>query len=301
MHCRPLYIWILLLFVTKVYTQDIEPRRWTPLPLKSNIVGFGYGYTEGHIAFDPVVEIENAGIKQNALALQYVRPFKLGKKLARLDVLIPYAIAHWDGLLNGIPASVNRSGFADPRLRLSVNIIGPSAMEPKELHEFLVAHPVFTVIGVSLAVSFPIGEYYNDKLLNLGQNRFIFRPQAGFTHTWGNWSYELTGSVFIYTNNNDFFNASVRKQDPVFAMQTHLIRRFNNNIWGSLSLGTGLAGQSIINNQPKDEQENIMGALSIGFPILKQQGFKLVYIRSQTLTDVGGDTNTFGAVWSIIF
>lgn len=301
MHCRPLYIWILLLFVTKVYTQDIEPRRWTPLPLKSNIVGFGYGYTEGHIAFDPVVEIENAGIKQNALALQYVRPFKLGKKLARLDVLIPYAIAHWDGLLNGIPASVNRSGFADPRLRLSVNIIGPSAMEPKELHEFLVAHPVFTVIGVSLAVSFPIGEYYNDKLLNLGQNRFIFRPQAGFTHTWGNWSYELTGSVFIYTNNNDFFNASVRKQDPVFAMQTHLIRRFNNNIWGSLSLGTGLAGQSIINNQPIDEQENIMGALSIGFPILKQQGFKLVYIRSQTLTDVGGDTNTFGAVWSIIF
>lgn len=301
MHCQPLYIWILLLFVTKVYTQDIEPRRWTPLPLKSNIVGFGYGYTEGHIAFDPVVEIENAGIKQNALALQYVRPFKLGKKLARLDVLIPYAIAHWDGLLNGIPASVNRSGFADPRLRLSVNIIGPSAMEPKELHEFLVAHPVFTVIGVSLAVSFPIGEYYNDKLLNLGQNRFIFRPQAGFTHTWGNWSYELTGSVFIYTNNNDFFNASVRKQDPVFAMQTHLIRRFNNNIWGSLSLGTGLAGQSIINNQPKDEQENIMGALSIGFPILKQQGFKLVYIRSQTLTDVGGDTNTFGAVWSIIF
>lgn len=301
MHCRPLYIWILLLFVTKVYTQDIEPRRWTPLPIKSNIVGFGYGYTEGHIAFDPVVEIENAAIKQNALALQYVRPFKLGKKLARLDVLIPYAIAHWDGLLNGIPASVNRSGFADPRLRLSVNIIGPSAMEPKELHEFLVAHPVFTVIGVSLAVSFPIGEYYNDKLLNLGQNRFIFRPQAGFTHTWGNWSYELTGSVFIYTNNNDFFNASVRKQDPVFAMQTHLIRRFNNNIWGSLSLGTGLAGQSIINNQPKDEQENIMGALSIGFPILKQQGFKLVYIRSQTLTDVGGDTNTFGAVWSIIF
>jgi len=297
-----LILCLLSLFSSKVFAQDIEPRRWTPLPLKSNFVGVGYGYTNGKIFFDPVLHVEDATVEGNALAISYVRPFKIGKKLARFDVLIPYTIVRWEGTLGGVPASTSRNGFADPRLRLSVNFIGPSAMEAKELQEYMIAHPVHTVVGASLAVSLPLGQYYNDKLLNLGQNRFVFRPQVGFVHNWRKWSYELTGSLFIYTDNNDFFNGSTRKQDPVFAFQTHLIRRFKPGIWGSLSLGSGLAGQSIVDNQPKkDKQENLMGAISFGVPIMKKQAVKIVYVRSQTLSDVGGDTNSVSASWSASF
>lgn len=301
MHCPKLYIGILLLSVLNTVAQDIEPRRWTPLPLHMNYLGVGYGYSNGKIFFDPVMEIEDASVEGSAIVVQYVRPFKLGKKLARVDVSIPYTFATWEGLLGGSYTAVHRNGFSDPRLRLSLNILGPGALEAKELRDYIIAHPVHTIVGVSFAVTFPLGQYYDDKLLNLGQNRFTFRPQAGLTHNWRNWSYELTGSVFLYSSNNDFFNNSKRKQDPVFALQTHLIRRFNKGMWGSVSFGTGLAGQSLINNQPKDEQENFMGALSFGFPVFKKQAVKLVYLRSQTLTDVGGDTNSFGLVWSTAF
>jgi hypothetical protein len=297
-----LIICALSLFNFKTFAQDVEPRRWTSLPLKSNIIGVGYAYTSGKILFDPVVHIEDAKVNVNTFAIQYVRPFKLGNKLARVDVLLPYSIAQWEGLLGGIPQATSRNGLADPRLRLSVNFIGPSAMEANELQEYMVSHPVHTVVGASLSVTFPLGQYYEDKLLNLGQNRFVFRPQVGFVHTWRKWSYELTGSVFLYTNNNDFFNGKTRKQDPVFALQTHLVRRFKPGIWGSLSFGTGLAGQSIVNNQPNnDNQENILAGLSFAFPIMKQQSLKLVYIRSQTLTKIGGDTNTLNASWSVLF
>ncbi|MDN3723544.1 transporter [Aequorivita sp. SDUM287046] len=286
----------------KGYAQDVEPRRWTPLPLKTNVIGIGYVYTEGKIAFDPVIHIEDATVAVNTFAIQYVRPFKLGHKLARVDVLLPYAFAHWKGLLDGLTAEVSRNGFADPRLRLSLNFLGPPAMEAKELQEYLLVHPTHTVVGASLSITFPLGQYYDDKLLNLGQNRFVFRPQIGFVHTWNKWSYELTGSVFFFTDNNEFFNGKKREQDPVFALQTHLVRKFKPTMWASLSLGTGLAGQSIVNNIPhNDDQENILAGVSFAMPIMKMQSLKVVYVRSQTLTNIGADTNSISAVWSTIF
>lgn len=282
--------------------QDIEPRRWTPLPLKNNFIGAGYVYTNGKIFFDPVLDVKDATIDVSTFVVDYVRPFKIGNKLARFDLRVPYTIARWEGLLGDSPTSVKRHGFSDPRLRLSVNILGPQAMDLKEMQDYLSTHSVYSVVGVSLAVTLPLGQYYNDKLLNLGQNRFVFRPQVGFVHNWRQWSYELTGSLYLFTNNNDFYNGGTRKQDPIFAMQTHLIRRFKHGLWGSLSLGSGLLGESLVNQQPnRDKREDILGALSFGFPIVNRQALKLVYMRSQTLNEIGGDTDSFGIVWSASF
>lgn len=235
-----------LLFFTgaTACAQDIEPRRWTPLPLKNNFIGAGYVHTSGKIFFDPVLDVEDASIEVNTFIIDYVRPFHIGNKLARFDARLPYTTARWDGLLGGTPTSVTRHGFSDPRLRLSVHLLGPEAMDLAKMQDYMSAHSVYTVVGVSLAVTLPLGQYYNDKLLNLGQNRFVFRPQVGFVHNWRRWSYELTGSLYLFTNNNDFYNGGTRRQDPIFAMQTHLIYRFNHGIWSSVSLGSGLLGES---------------------------------------------------------
>ncbi len=289
-------------FCSKAVSQDIEPRRWTALPLKTNFIGVGYSYTNGKIFFDPVLDVENASVDVNNIVIEYIRPFRIGKKQGRMDVRVPYSIARWEGDLSGNPTSVKRNGFSDPRIRLSVNLLGPSAMEPKEMRDYLMTHPVYTIVGVSLSVTMPFGQYYNDKLLNLGQNRFVFRPQAGFVHSWRNWSYELTASLYLFTDNNDFFNGGTREQNPVFAMQTHLIRRFDHGLWASLSLGTGMLGESLVNNQPnRDDREDLLLALSSGLSITAKQALKVVYMRTQTLNDIGGDTDTFAIIWSSAF
>lgn len=296
------FIVIASLFGNDIFAQDIEPRRWTPMPLGIHILGAGYGYIDGDIVFDPLLQAEDVTLKVNFFILQYVQPFKLGNKLARLDVLIPYSKARWDGLLAGIPATATRNGFADPRLRFSLNLIGPNAIGTKEMMEYMSSHPVNTIVGVSFAITFPLGQYFEDKLLNLGHNRFIFRPQIGMVHNWGHWSYELTSSVFIFTNNNDFSNGKMKKQDPIFAFQTHLIRRFNNKIWTSFSLGYGLGGQSLVNKQPvNDERGDILGSLSLGFPLMKKQAVKIAYIRSETVKNIGADTNSLVIAWSTVF
>jgi len=296
-------IFVLFLSVfSQTNAQDIEPRRWSTMPLGTHVIGAGYVYTNGNILFDPVLEAEDVTVDIHGFAAVYVQPFKIGKKLGRLDFLLPFATARWDGLLSGEATTIKRHGLSDPRIRVSVNLIGPNAMGPKEMMQYIKEHPVNTIFGASIAITLPLGQYDETKLLNLGRNRFVIRPQIGMVHNWGLWSYELTGSVFIYTNNNNFFNDQVRKQDPVLALQTHLIRRFSNKMWVSLSGGYGLGGQSIVNRQPKDDEHgDFLWSLSFGSPISKNQAIKLNFIRYETTRDVGSNTNTIGISWSKLF
>jgi hypothetical protein len=296
-----LFLLLTLMFSgTKSFSQDVEPRRWSTLPLGIHIMGAGYGHTSGEIFFDPVLQAEDVTVKANAFIVQYVRPFKLGNKLARVDVYIPYSIAKWNGLVQGVPTTVKRDGFADPRLRLSVNFIGPKAMNPKELLEYFKTHPTYTTVGASIAVSLPLGQYFEDKILNLGQNRLVFRPQVGMLHNWNNWSFELSSSVFFFTQNPNFISGNQRKQKPIFAVQTHLIKKFKSKLWASISTGYGTGGRSIVNEASNEDQRgNFLASFSLGMPITKKQSVKAAFITSQTLKDIGSDTNSFALGWSI--
>ncbi|MCJ7468428.1 MAG: transporter [Maribacter sp.] len=288
--------------MNSTHSQDIEPRRWTPLPIGTNAVGIGYANSFGDIIFDPVLKVEDAVVNINSFIASYMYSFRFLDKTARVDVVVPFNIAHWEGLLNGAPASVDRNGFTDPRIRLSLNLFGVPSGTRKEIMEYLAEHPVNTSLGVSLAVTLPLGQYFEEKLLNLGQNRFVISPQTGVVHRWATWSYEFTASAIFYTPNPNFTSGKERKQKATMALQTHLIKNFKNSYWASVSAGYGLGGQSVINRQPNaDERSDVQGALSFGFTIIKTQAVKLVYIRSETLKDIGANTNTLVAAWSIIF
>ena len=65
--------WMLL--IEHAYAQDIEPRRWTPLPAGTNGVGVGYGRTVGDVFLDPLLQIENGEVDVDTLAVSYVRSF----------------------------------------------------------------------------------------------------------------------------------------------------------------------------------------------------------------------------------
>lgn len=284
------------------FSQEIEPRRWSSLPLGTNVVGVGYAHTFGDIFLDPLLQAEDVSVTVNTFAASYVRPFKLANKLARVDVTLPYAFAHWEGLLEGEPKTVDRNGFIDPRIRFSVNLLGPPPSHPKELQEYYKENPVNTTLGLSISVTLPLGQYYNDKLLNLGQNQFVYVSQIGVVHNWNRWSYEFTGSTVFYGDNPDFFGGKKKKQDPTLAFQTHLIRKFKPGYWASISASYGLGGQSVVNRQPNaDNRQDLQGAISIGVPLSKYQGIKLAYVRSETLRDIGSNLNVLILGWSVAF
>ena len=127
--CAGLY-WLAALNIS--FAGDLEPRRWSHLPVDTNFAGIGYIHTDGDIGFDPILKIEEATVEADTAVVSYLRSFDLLGNTARFDIRLPYQHAHWEGLLDGSPASATREGLADPRFRLSINFIGAPALKGKE-------------------------------------------------------------------------------------------------------------------------------------------------------------------------
>jgi hypothetical protein len=282
-------------------SQDIEPRRWTPLPVGTNFASVGYLHRDGDIFFDPVLRIEDAKLNTKSTIFSFLHAFDLLSKLARFDVRLPHMSTRWEGLLNGEPASTGRTGLGDPRLRLSINFLGPPALGPQELREYRAAHPIDTIAGAAVAVTLPLGDYERDKLLNLGHNRFAIRPQLGVVHTRGPWSYELTGSVFFYTDNDDFVGAK-REQAPLFTAQGHLIYNSPRGWWTSISAAYDEGGESRIDGvRSNDRRRDLLYGISAGLAVNKKSSLKLAYVASRTREDLGSDTDNLALALSIRF
>jgi hypothetical protein len=300
---RSFFAICLTLFIVRAgQTQDLEPRRWTPVPLDLQVVGLGYGYTSADILFDPVLLVEDTKMKMHFAAASYVTSFRIADKLARFDVTLPWASAEWEGLLNSEPTSVRRVGILDPRFRVSINLSGTPAVNAKEMRTYLANKESNTVVGAALSLTVPLGEYSSDKLINFGENRYTIRPQIGVVHTVGSWSYELTGSIFFYTNNNDFFGNTTRRQKPLYTLQTHIIYEFNAGKWLSVSAGYGVGGQSSVDRQEKDDKHHtLLSSLSFGMPLSRTQAIKVVYLYGQTNVNTGANYNSLLFAFSHVF
>jgi hypothetical protein len=283
-------------------SQELEPRRWAHLPIGMNFIGLGSDFRSGDINFDPALRIEDAEFEVAGVGLGYIRSFDLLGKSARIDVSLPYAAGRWQGLLDGEPASVRRRGFADARMRLSVNLIGAPVLKGPAYAQFRAENPVNTTVGVALGVILPTGEYREDRLINLGQNRWALWPQIGVLHQRKRWEFELTGSVGMFGDNDEFFQGTKREQDPLWFVQGHIIYTFRPGLWSSLSGGFGHGGRSVVDGMPKgDDSRSGYWKLSMGVPIDRRQGLNFSIATVHTNTRFDADYLRFAVNWSLMF
>lgn len=273
--------------------QDIEPRRWSHLPIGSNFGGVAYAHTEGAISFNPVLGIEDGEFDLNTAGFKYIHAFEILGKSARIDLAQTYQSGSWSGLVNGVSTTVERNGWADSTLRIAVNLYGAPPLSGQEFVDYRKATYCETIVGMGLAATFPTGQYYEDKLINLGSNRFSFTPQLGVIHTRGKWSMELSSSVSFYTDNDEFFNGVKHEEDSYLIGQGHLIYTFMPGLWLGASVGYGYGGESTINEVPADDLKGNLGwGLSAGIPVNRNFGFKIAYIGIRTREDTGSDNDT---------
>ncbi len=273
--------------------QELEVRRWNQLPIDQNFFTANYAHATGEIAFDPVLQIENAEVEMDTWLFGYIRTFELMDKTARIEIRQPWKQGTWSGTVAGTPTSINREGLDDTFVRFAVNLIGGPPLKGKAYAEYRAATDIETIVGVALGVQLPTGQYMEDKLINLGSNRFTFRPQLGVQQKLYNWSLEATGTVFIYTDNPSFFNGSHREQEPLFSIDASLEYDFPSGVWASAAAGIGVGGQSTVNGIEQDDRRQDIGwSISAGFPLTRQLAFKATYLNTDHFTDVGISSDT---------
>ena len=279
--------------------QDLQPRRWAHLPLDKDFGGVMYGYTHADIYFSPSLKIQGAELDMHTFSLSYVHSFELLGKSARFDMIQAYQDGRWAGTLDGTNASTSRSGLNDTVLRFSMNLFGAPPLSGKEFIEYKQEHQdCETIVGLGLVMVLPTGHYEKSRLLNLGSNRFTIRPQLGVIHNRGPWGFELTGSVWFYTENDSFFGGNTLEQDPLLSLQGHVVYTFRPGFWVASGAAFGTRGQSTLNGKQLDDfKNNFLWGTSLGFAVSRELGFKLTYISSKTLERSGYDSDSilFGA------
>ena len=283
-----------------VTAQDLEPRRWSHLPTGLNMVGVGYAYTEANVYFNPAFRIKDAVADINSIGVSAIHTFDLAGKSARFSLLLPYVSGRWEGDIDDEQQVVHLRGVADPRLRFSVNLYGAPALKGTQFSQYRASHIKNTVVGVSMAVTLPLGQYYDEELINIGNNRLSLRSQIGVVHTRGPWSFELTGSAFLFSDNDSFIENAVLKQKTLYTAQAHVIYSFKPGLWASISTGYGGGGRIIIDKETTAfEVDNWVWAASLGIPIGHNQSLNLTWLSGRTQNDVGRDSDNLLLGWSI--
>jgi hypothetical protein len=282
-----------MMMAARAKAQDAEPRSYSNTPIGLNFLIAGYVYTQGKLAFDPESAIADAPFHSHTGALAYIRSFDLWGQSAKFDVIVPYSAFSAHALVAGQPQERNVSGFGDPRFRLSMNLFGAPALSAKEFANY----KQDLIVGVSLQVSAPLGQYDDTKLLNLGNNRWSFRPELGISKAWGPWTLEIAPSVTFFTDNPDFFNGRNFAQAPLYLVRSSIIRNFDSGAWISLD-GSYFTGLRTTVNGVKDdnEQENVRAGLTLALPVDRQNSIKL-NASTSIYSRTGNEFSLVGIAW----
>ena len=291
--CGALWGVLTLWLSPPIVAQELEINRWNHLPIDQNFVTANYARTQGEIAFDPVLRIEGATVEMDTWLLGYLRTFELFERTARVEIRQAWQEGTWNGLINGTQTSATREGLSDTFVKFAGNLIGAPPLAGKAYADYRAATDVETIVGVALGVQLPTGDYMEDKLINLGSNRFTFRPQLGLNQKYHNWSFEITGMASIFTDNTSFFNGNQLAQDPIYSIDGSVIYTFKSGIWASASAGIGVGGQSTVSGVDKDDhREDVGWAVSAGFPVTRSLGFKATYLELDHWEKVGTASRT---------
>jgi hypothetical protein len=281
------------LATTHVCAAELEPRAYVNTPPGLNFLIAGYSYSEGGLSTDASSPIKDAQLRLHTEVLAYARTLDVWGKPGKIDIIVPCSQLSGTALVSGQPRERDVSGLLDPRFRFSVILFGAPVLS---LQEFATYQPDL-LIGASLQVSAPVGQYDSSKLVNLGTNRWFIKPDIGISKTLGSFTLELSTSVIFYTENSDYFGGNTLQQDPVYSTQAHLTYDFGHGFWGALDGTYDYGGRTTINGvRGNDVLGNSRVGATLAVPVNRSNSIKL-YTSTGVTTRASSDYTLVGFAW----
>ena len=283
-----------MLAVIPSYGQDLTPRAYVITPAGSNAVVLSWSLNTGSVLFDPSVPVTDSSIHVGTQALSYYYSYGLWGRSSNFTVTLPYAVGDARAVYNGSELSAHRSGLADGRIRFAINLKGGRAMSARQFATWNER----SVIGVSFTAIVPTGQYDSSRLINIGSNRWGFKPEVGLTRRRGHWALDLYAGAWFYTPNSSYYPGDSRRtQLPIGAGEAHMTYYATRRLWASLDGNYWIGGLSAINGERnEDEQRNSRIGVTVAVPLNQHQSFKVSYAKGAYIT-IGGDYNTLAFAW----
>jgi hypothetical protein len=181
--------------------------------------------------------------------------------------------------------------------RISVNLKGGPSMPMEEFMKWRQK----TLVGVSLKVLAPTGQYDPTKLVNWGTNRWAFKPELGYSRRWGNWILDSYGGAWFYTTNPQYFsppNPKPQSENPIGSFEGHLSYDVTQRLWFSLDGNFWFGGVTSLSGieNPATRQTSSRVGLTAAFPLGKHQSLKASYNNGDYIR-FGGNYQNLSVGW----
>jgi hypothetical protein len=283
------------------YAQDLAPRAYVIGPIHSNAVILTYSFNHGDIDFNNVLPITDSTATLHISIFTYYHSLNFFGRSANITASLPYGVGNFHGKFIDNETKLYRSGLLDSAFRFSVNLKGGPAMSVKEFQSW---HQR-TILGVSLKVVAPTGQYDPTKLINNGSNRWAFKPELGYSRRLGHWVLDASGAVWFFTTNPEFWSHNTfvpgtqsQSQEPIGAFEGHLSYDVKPRLWVSLDANTWVGGRISLNGveNPKTQQLSSLIGASASVPLSKHQSLKVGY-NSADYVRYGGYYQNVSVGW----
>jgi len=277
------------------YSQALTPRAYTITPIHVNAVTLGYSFSDGTVLLDDTVPITDGVARLSTPVFNYFHALSFIGRSANFTAALPYTIGHLQGKVLGAETKVYRSGLGGSAYRFSVNLKGGPSITPKEFLSWRQK----TLLGVSLAVVAPTGQYDPARLVNIGTNRWAFKPELGLSRRWRTWLFDAYGGAWFFTTNQDFFPGTVsRSQEPIGVAEMHLSYDVKTGFWASIDSNFwygGTTSRGGIEDTATLQKNSRIGA-TCAIPVGKRQTLKFSYSRGAYVR-FGGNFQNLSIGW----
>jgi len=284
-----------------LHAQDLTPRAYVINPVHTNAVILTYSFSEGGILFNNAIPITDASAKINVSIFSYYHSLGFFGRSANITASLPYGVGNFQGTFIDNESRFYRSGLLDSAFRFSVNLKGGPAMSVKDFQSWRQK----TILGVSLTVVAPTGQYDGTKLINNGSNRWAFKPELGYSRRWGHWVLDAYGGVWFFTTNPEYFSHNafvpgtrVQSQQRIGSFEEHLSYDVNPRLWVSLDGNFWFGGRTSLNGVENNNtlQTSSRIGMTASIPVSKHQSLKVSY-SDGAYVRFGGNYQNISVAW----
>jgi hypothetical protein len=278
--------------------QFTDPHNYDNTPVGTNEVELAYTYARSNVSIDTGLIIAGARLRLDAGSIGYSRYFGLANHLMWVNGTVP--VADLSGSVTGANVSGSISGAADSSYQVAALLKGGPALRVADFGSYKPE----TIVGVSLSVAVPSGQYNGNRILNLGSDRWLLRPEIAFSHPFGpekEWQLDTYANCEFYTDVVSYRGSNLLSQQPLPGLEGHISYSFNDRLWAALDTRYSLRGDTSINGvDQNDSQQNFILGSEVNVALNSQHSLVFQFAKAvvhRNGTAYTGFTVKYDFVW----
>jgi len=265
-------------FPRAVHGQFTDPRTYANTPVGVNQLEVDYSHATADDSIDTSLVIGGSHLEVNEALTAYTRTFGVMDHLAWIKASVPFAYVSGSVAGSGLSRSVG--GVGDASLQVTSLLLGGSALSVADFEKY---EPT-TTVGVSLTVSGPTGQYDPDRVLNLGSDRWSFKPEIGISYPFGpdhKWVVDGYFSTYFFTDNTEYHGKEILRQEPLPAVEAHISYNITPELWTSLDANYAFRGTTFIDGvDQNDGQKNLTVGTETYWTVTPRNSIALLFAKS---------------------